>query len=275
MERLQRREAVEPDRRIGRRIGAGAFDQDLVADLQANRQLIGRFFVQHVHRVAGRTGHYAWPRFAAVARRADRIPDRLLHGLRQPAELADVKVDPTDLVGLALFRDQHYFRLDDPGVTDHAPARLNDGFRDGIAEMLAQRPEYGISVSLHGRHLLEVLGRKAAAEIDHGERNAALRTGAENRGSRLERLVPGLRATLLGADMEGHAVGFEAEPVGMFEHIDRHREVAAELARERPFGPGTVEQEAAEHARTRRGTGNLLNLRLAVDREKPDPECEG
>src|SRR6267378_65753 len=61
----------------------------------------------------------------------------------------------------------------------------------------------------------------------------------------------------------------------MFKHIDRHREVAAELARQRPFGPGTVEQEAAEHARTRRGTRNLLNLGLAVDREQPDPEREG
>src|SRR5260370_37453629 len=134
--------------------------------------------------------------------------------------------------------------------------------------MLAQRPEDGISVSLHGRHLLEVLGRKAAAEIDHGERNAALRTGPENRGSRLERLVPSLGATLLGANMERHAVGFKTEPVGMFKHVDGHREVAAELARERPLGSGTVEQEAAEHARARGCTRNLLDLGLAVDREQ-------
>src|SRR5262249_9782840 len=156
---------------------------------------------KHVHRIAGWTGQYARPRFTAVAQRPDRIADRLLHSLRQPAELADVEVDPTHLVGLALLRDQHHFRLDDPGVANHAPARLNDGFRDGVAKMLAQRPEYGISVGFHGRHLFEVLGREAAAEIDHSERNAALRAGAENRGSRLERLVPGLRAALLGADM--------------------------------------------------------------------------
>src|SRR6266849_7670796 len=141
--------------------------------------------------------------------------------------------------------------------------------------MLAQRPEYGISVGFHGRHLLEVPGRKAAAEIDHCELNAALRAGAENRRRRLERLVPSLRATLLGADVEGHAMGVETEPVGVFKHVDRHRQVAAELARERPLGPGAVEQEAAEHSRARRGPGNLLDLRLAIDREYPDSESEG
>ena len=71
---------------------------------------------------------------------------------------------------------------------------------------------------------------RSAAEIDHGERNAAVRAGAEDRGRRLERLVPRLGAALLGADVERHAVGFEPKPAGMLQHVDRHRRIAAELA---------------------------------------------
>ncbi len=51
--------------------------------------------------------------------------------------------------------------------------------------------------------------------------------------------------------------------------------VAAELARQRPFGAGAVEQEAAEHPRAGRGAGDLLDLGLAVDREQPHPQREG
>ena len=65
---LQRREAVEGDRRVGRRIGAGALDQHLVADLQADRQLIRLLLVQHVGRVAGRAGEHAGCRFASPSR---------------------------------------------------------------------------------------------------------------------------------------------------------------------------------------------------------------
>ena len=62
-----------------------------------------------------------------------------------------------------------------------------------------------------------------------------------------ERLVPGFRVALLRADMERHAIGFEAEAMGMLEHVHRHLGHAAELARQRPFGAGAVAQDAAEH----------------------------
>ena len=35
----------------------------------------------------------------------------------------------------------------------------------------------------------------------------------------------------------------------VLEHVDRHRGLAAELARQRPFGADAVGQDAAEHAR--------------------------
>src|SRR5579864_9779741 len=74
VERLQRRKAVEGHGRVGRRIGAGAFDQHLVADLEAYRQRIRHLLVQHVGRIAGRAGEYARPELAAAAG-ADRIAD--------------------------------------------------------------------------------------------------------------------------------------------------------------------------------------------------------
>ena len=54
MDRLQRREAVEGHRRVGRRVGAGALDQQLVTDLEGDRQQVWLLLVQDVRRVAGR-----------------------------------------------------------------------------------------------------------------------------------------------------------------------------------------------------------------------------
>ena len=51
--------------------------------------------------------------------------------------------------------------------------------------------------------------------------------------------------------------------------------LAAELARQRPFGAGAVAMDAADHARAGRGARDLLDLGLAVDREQRDAELEG
>ena len=90
-----------------------------------------------------------------------------------------------------------------------------------------------------------------------------------------ERAVPGMRVALLRADMERHAVGLEAEPVRVLEHVGRHGRLAAELARQRPFRPDAVGQDAAEHARAGRGARDLLDLGDAVDREEPHAERIG
>ena len=58
----------------------------------------------------------------------------------------------------------------------------------------------------------------------------------------------------------------------VLQHVDRHRGLAAELARQRPFGADAVGEDAAEHARAGRGAGDLLDLGLAVDREEADAE---
>ena len=75
--------------------------------------------------------------------------------------------------------------------------------------------------------------------------------------------------------MEGNAIGLKAEAMRMLQHIRRHCRIAAELARQRPFGAGAVEQDAAEHLGTGRGAGNLLDLGLAIDGEQPHAERIG
>src|SRR5450759_1313808 len=184
---LQRREAVEGHRRVGRRVGAGALDQHLVADLQAHRQRVRLLLVQHVGRVAGRAGQHARAHGVGVPRRADRVADRLVHGLGQAAELADIEIDPAHVVFLALLGDEHDLAFDHAGIADHAAARLDDGLRDAVAEVLAQRLEDRRAVGFHRRHVLQVLGREAAAQIDHVERHAALAALLEHRRRRSER----------------------------------------------------------------------------------------
>ena len=63
--------------------------------------------------------------------------------------------------------------------------------------------------------------------------------------------------------------------MGMLEHVDRHGRLAAELARQRPFRPDAVGEDAAEHAAAGRGAGDLLDLGLAIDRVKAHAERVG
>ena len=70
-------------------------------------------------------------------------------------------------------------------------------------------------------------------------------------------------------------MGDEPEPMGVLEHARRHLRRAAELARQRPFRAGAVAENAAEHLRSWRGARDLLDLRLAIDREQPHAERIG
>ena len=54
--------------------------------------------------------------------------------------------------------------------------------------------------------------------------------------------------------------------------VDR---LAAELARQRPFGAGAVADDAADHAAAGRGARDLLDLGLAVDRIERHAKPEG
>ena len=69
-------------------------------------------------------------------RGADRIADRLVDGLGQAMELADVEIDPAHLVLGRALGDQHHLGLDHAGIADEAAARLDDGLRNGVAKCL-------------------------------------------------------------------------------------------------------------------------------------------
>ena len=80
---------------------------------------------------------------------------------------------------------------------------------------------------------------------------------------------------LLRANVKRHAVRHEPELVRMFENVGGIDRLAAELARQRPFGAGAVAEDAANHAAAGRGARDFLDLGLAVDGKERDAEREG
>ena len=75
--------------------------------------------------------------------------------------------------------------------------------------------------------------------------------------------------------MERHAVRHEPELMRVLQNIGGIDRLAAELARQRPFGAGAVADDPANHPAAGRGAGDLLHLGLAVDRKQRDAEREG
>ena len=63
--------------------------------------------------------------------------------------------------------------------------------------------------------------------------------------------------------------------MGVLQHVRGHGGLAAELARQRPFRPDAVGEDAAEHLRAGRRAGDLLDLGLAVDGVEPHAEGVG
>ena len=144
-----------------------------------------------------------------------------------------------------------------------------------LPKCLRSALKIAVAVGLHRRHVLEVLGRETAAQIDHGEVHAALAALLEHGGRGGERAVPGVLVALLGTDMERDAMRLESELEGVLQHVHGHGRLAAEFARQRPFGADAVGQDAAEYFRAGRRAGDLFDLGLAVDRVKADAEREG
>ena len=70
--------------------------------------------------------------------------------------------------------------------------------------------------------------------------------------------------------MERDAIGLQTQTLGKLKHLDRHLGIAAELARQRPFGSGAIIQDAAEHFGAGGGAGDLLDLGRAIDCEQPN-----
>ena len=79
---------------------------------------------------------------------------------------------------------------------------------------------------------------------------------------------------LLRADMERDAVRHQPALVRELQDIGGIVRLAAELARQRPFGAGAVAMDAADHPAAGSSARHLLDLGLAVDGEQRDAELE-
>src|SRR6185437_15156636 len=238
---LERREAVEADRRVARRIGAGRQDLDLVADREIERQLVLGSLVEDVGAVAGRAGDHRRADGAA-ARRPDAVLDALVHRLGQPGELADVEIDPALLVVIALLGDKHDLALDDSGIADQRAAGLDDDLGQGVAEMPGDRPHHRRAIARDAGHAAVVARGKAAADIDHAQGDVGLGEQREHARGAADGAVPLRQVGLLRADMEGDAIGLQTKVARLAQEIDGHLGRAAELARQRPFGAGAIDQ---------------------------------
>jgi hypothetical protein len=67
-----------------------------------------------------------------------------------------------------------------------------------------------------------------------------------------------------------HAIGIQAKTMGGFEHIGGHFGHATEFARQGPFCPRTVAQDAAEHFGTGGNAGDFFDLGHAINRKQFD-----
>src|SRR3954447_16179978 len=104
--------------------------------------------VEDVGAVTGRAGENDWQRWSGTARRLDAVFDAFAHRLGQPVELADIEINPALAAAVALVGDQNDLALDRAGVADQRAARLDDDFRQMVAEMPGQRVGDGLRVAL-------------------------------------------------------------------------------------------------------------------------------
>ena len=65
------------------------------------------------------------------------------------------------------------------------------------------------------------------------------------------------------------------EPMRVLQNVGGIDRLAAEFARQRPFGAGAVADDPANHPAAGRGAGDLLDLGLAVDGKERDAERKG
>ena len=145
-----------------------------------------------------------------------------------------------------------------------------------LPKCLRSALKIAVAVGFHRRHVLQVLGREAAAEVDHRQVHAALAALLEHGRRRGERPVPGMLVALLRADMERHAIRLEAELDGRAPA--RPTAMAGSQPNLRDSGhsaPTQSDRMRQNTLRAGRGAGDLLDLGLAVDRVEADAERVG
>ena len=96
------------------------------------------------------------------------VADRLVHGLGEPGELADVEEDPARQVVLVLPRDEQHLGDDHPRLGDEAAAGLGHHL-DLLAEAVAHHAHHLGGIVLGRRQRQAVEGREAAADVEDAQ----------------------------------------------------------------------------------------------------------
>src|SRR5262249_39103232 len=149
-------------------------------------------------------------------------------------------------------------------IADHAASRLDDRFRDMVAEVAAQRMKDRLRIDFDRRNVLQVACWETAAEVNHLQIDSPLRQISEDQRCLFQSAIPHARIALLRADVKRKTKGDKIQAVGKLENACGKFRSTAELARQRPLRSLTVTKDAAKDFGSRRRPRNLFNLGLAI-----------
>ncbi len=124
--------------------------------------------------------------------------------------------------------------------------RPGSRIRQLVAEVFLEEAGDLFGVGLQVVGALDVVCREAAAHVDHLQGDAVFFLEAlEDHLDLGNRRVPHVDVALLAADVEGDAVGHQAQLLGQDQQVQGHVRLAAELAAQRPVGAGRAFGEDA------------------------------
>ena len=121
----------------------------------------------------------------------------------------------------------------------------------------------------------DILSRESATDVQAAQRDALLPQRVEDFRRHRDGALPGAGIGLLRSDVEGNAVRRQAKRAGVHQQVCGKRDVAAELARQRPLGTRTVGQQTHRNACPGRVPSQLLQFLPTVARKPVDPSCVG
>ncbi len=198
-----------------------------------------------------------------IAVRRELVADRLVDGLGQARELADIQVDPAVQVVVGLARHQQHLGRDHAGLGHQPAARLCHHVGD-VAETLAHQFHHARGVGRGALDRLAVIGGKATADVEQAQLVPRIARGVPDGRHLVERRGPHLGPLGLGADVEGQPHRVEPEIARHVEQRERLVTGAAELARQRPVGLGRVDDQADIDLCAGRVLGDLFKLLLGI-----------
>src|SRR5476649_2096133 len=263
--RLQRWEAIEFHGAVAGGVRTGRQPVQTVTNRQVQWEAVLVVLVHDVGAVAGRAGDDHFFHLAFLLG-PDRKLDGFVHGFDQAGEFAHVGVYPTLDGGAGFTRNQYHFTDQDAGVGDQRTARLQDDFRQVVAEIFLEEADDFFGVGFQAVGAGDVVGREATAHVDQLEVDAVFFLQAfEDHFDLGNRRVPHADVALLRANVEGDAVWHQAQVTGEDQQVHGHVGLAAEFARQRPVSSGRAFGEDAHvDFRTRRGLGDVAQVGFGV-----------